>query len=300
MAERRARDEQVSATREQIISAAERLFAERGVVTVSNRQISQAAGQGNNTAVSYHFGGKAELVRAIVRRHAEPIEQARVRRLADLSGSAEVRDWVGCLVRPITEHLAELGVPSWYARFGAQVHTDPGLRDIMAAEFLTTASLREVLEGLNRCVPGMPLAVHVERSEMAGQLIIHHCAERERRLARGATTARSSWHETATGLVDAITGMWSAPVTSPDGGAPAGHGVLASRRPPGEPRSGPEMSMPTRPPRAPGTAARDHTADQPLSTGRTAPLMLLAASEARKTIAEASSAGSATRPMLPA
>ncbi|MGO4759077.1 TetR family transcriptional regulator, partial [Streptomyces sp. 2MCAF27] len=64
MAGRTARAEQVSATRELILTAAERLFAERGVYAVSNRQVSEAAGQGNNAAVGYHFGTKADLVRA--------------------------------------------------------------------------------------------------------------------------------------------------------------------------------------------------------------------------------------------
>lgn len=50
------RAEQVSATREALLTAAERLFAERGVQAVAHRQISVAAGQRNQAAVNYHFG----------------------------------------------------------------------------------------------------------------------------------------------------------------------------------------------------------------------------------------------------
>src|SRR3954453_12180766 len=103
MAGRTARAEQVSATRELILTAAERLFAERGVYAVSNRQVSEAAGQGNNAAVGYHFGTKADLVRAITRKHAERIERARARMLAATGDSADLREWVACLVRPSTE-----------------------------------------------------------------------------------------------------------------------------------------------------------------------------------------------------
>jgi len=39
-------------------------------------------------------------------------------------------------------------------------------------------------------------------------------AERERALAEGADTPRSSWRDAATGLVDALAGLWLAPVTS--------------------------------------------------------------------------------------
>ena len=95
------RAERVSATRELILAAAERLFAEHGVFAVSNRQVSEAAGQGNNTAVGYHFGTKADLVRAIARKHAEQIERLRLRMVAEIGDSADVRDWVACLVRPV-------------------------------------------------------------------------------------------------------------------------------------------------------------------------------------------------------
>ncbi|MFF3141751.1 TetR family transcriptional regulator, partial [Streptomyces sp. NPDC057927] len=167
MAARTVRAEQVSATRESILSAAERLYAEQGVYAVSNRQVSEAAGQGNNAAVGYHFGTRADLVRAIVRKHFVRIEQVRLRLLAELDEeSADIRDWVACLVCPLTEHLAELGRPSWYARFTAQVMTDPALRRIVIDETLSSPSMRMVLERLHRCLSDLPVEVHAERSDM--------------------------------------------------------------------------------------------------------------------------------------
>ncbi|MFF0156247.1 TetR/AcrR family transcriptional regulator [Streptomyces sp. NPDC005263] len=213
MAGRTVRAEQVSATRELILTAAERLFAERGVYTVSNRQVSEAAGQGNNAAVGYHFGTKTDLVRAIIRRHAEPIGEIRARLLAATGDSTDVRDWVDCLVRPVPEHLAALGSPTWYARFCAQVMTDPALRRTMAEESLASPDLRQIVEGLRRCLPELPDDVRAERGDMARHLIVHVCAERERALAEHTPTPRSTWHEAATGLVDAVVGMWQAPVT---------------------------------------------------------------------------------------
>ncbi|WP_404804756.1 TetR/AcrR family transcriptional regulator [Microbispora sitophila] len=206
------RADRVSVTRERILSAAERLFAEHGVFAVSNRQVSEAAGQGNNAAVGYHFGTKADLVRAIARRHAERVDRIREQMLADIGDSADVRDWVACLVRPVTEHLAAQGNPTWYARFIAQVVTDPSLRAVIAEE--THASLRQAMDGFIRCLPELPSEVRAERSDMARQLITHVCAERERALAEGAPTPRSSWHDTATGLIDALVGLWLAPVSN--------------------------------------------------------------------------------------
>ncbi|MFI6935243.1 TetR/AcrR family transcriptional regulator [Streptomyces sp. NPDC050287] len=213
MAGRTVRAEQVSATRELILTAAERLFAERGVYTVSNRQVSEAAGQGNNAAVGYHFGTKTDLVRAIIRKHAARIEEIRARLLAAVGDSTDVRDWVDCLVRPVPEHLAALGSPTWYARFCAQVMTDPALRRLMAEESLSSPSLRQIVEGVRRCLPDMPDEVRVERGDMVRHLIVHVAAERERALAENTPTPRTSWHDATTGLVDAVVGMWLAPVT---------------------------------------------------------------------------------------
>ena len=207
------RTERASATRELILTTAERLFAEHGVLAVSNRQISEAAGQGNNTAVGYHFGTKADLVRAIVRKHTDQLERLRLQALARADSFTELRDWVDCLVRPTTEHLASLGTPTWFARFSAQIMTDPTLREVMIEEALTASSMLQVIDGLNRCLADLPLAVRAERSDMARQLMVHMWAERERALADGTPTARVSWDDAATGLIDAIVGIWQAPVT---------------------------------------------------------------------------------------
>lgn len=94
MAGRTVRAERADATRELILTAAERLFAERGVNSVSNRRVGEAAGQGNDTAVGHHFGTKAELVRAILRKHAGHTEEIRCRLPARIGDSTDVRDWV--------------------------------------------------------------------------------------------------------------------------------------------------------------------------------------------------------------
>ncbi|QFZ21521.1 TetR/AcrR family transcriptional regulator [Saccharothrix syringae] len=214
MSGRTAGAERSSETRDRILAAAERLFAEFGVSAVSNRRIGEAAGQGNNFAVGYHFGTRAELVRAIVRRHAGQVERTRVRMLAGIGDSDDVEDWVACLVRPLTEHLAALGSPTWYARFGARVMTEPVLRQVVVDEALDAESAVRVLDGLNRCLPALPVAVYLERGAMTRHLLTHTCAERERALAARAPTARASWDEAASGLIAAIVGLWLAPVTA--------------------------------------------------------------------------------------
>ncbi|MEV6877392.1 helix-turn-helix domain-containing protein [Amycolatopsis sp. NPDC051128] len=205
--------DRASATRESILVTAERLFAEDGVHAVSNRHISEAAGQGNNAAVNYHFGTKVDLVRAIVRKHTGPMERIRAELVEAIDGDGDLRDWVACLVRPSTTYLQQLGAPTWFARFSAQVLTDPVLRAIIVEESLSSPALARAVDGLYRCLDGLPADVRAERGDMARQLMIHMTAERERALAEGTETPRANWDDAGTGLVDAITGLLLAPVT---------------------------------------------------------------------------------------
>lgn len=211
-----ARGRQAEGTRELIMATAERLFAEHGVAAVSSRQISEAAGQGNNAAVGYHFGTKADLVRAILRRHGEQIERRRAEHVAGLSADARVPDWVDCLVRPLTEHLAELGVPSWYARFALQLSTDPALGAMAAEERLNSPSMRRISKGLRPSLAALPREVREQRLEMIRHLIGHTCADRERTLAASAPGASklADWDRAARLLVDAVSGLLLAPVTA--------------------------------------------------------------------------------------
>jgi AcrR family transcriptional regulator len=218
--DRGVRADRAGETRELILAAAERLFAEHGVAAVSNRQVSEAAGQGNNTAVGYHFGTKVELVRAIVRKHSGAIERLRQRMLAEHGDSADLRYWVSCLVRPLPEYLAELDSPTWYARFAAQVMTDPALRAVIVDDALAAPTVLQTLDGLNRCLPTLPLPVRLERGDMARTLLMHTCAGYERALAEGTPTVRASWPETAAGLTDAIVGMLLSPATPTPGRDP--------------------------------------------------------------------------------
>ncbi len=209
-----SRTERANGTREAILTAAERLFAEHGLYAVSNRQVSESAGQGNNAAVGYHFGTKTDLVRAIEERHRVPIERLREQMVAEIGDSGQLRDWVACLVRPLTDHLAELGNPTWYARFAAQAMADPAYHKTVVKDALSSPSLVEVIGRINRCLPELPAALHTERNIMARNLLMHTCAECERSLAEGATFPRTNWQAAASGLIDAIVGLWLAPVSA--------------------------------------------------------------------------------------
>ena len=87
----------VDGTRERLLDAAERLFAEAGY-TASLRDITAAAGA-NLAAVNYHFGSKEELVKAVLLRRVGPINAERRRRLAALE-SPTTEDVVRAFLEP--------------------------------------------------------------------------------------------------------------------------------------------------------------------------------------------------------
>ena len=205
------------ATQELILDTAERLFAEHGMFAVSNRQIGEAAGQGNTAVVGYHFGSKADLVRALVRRHTAEVERVREAMLAEVGDSTEVRDWVACLVRPTTDHLAALGTPTWFARFGAQVmRTRPCGRSWCRSPSRRRPCSRPSTVSTGACPPCRWTSTS-NAATSGRHLIVHMCAERERALAEGAPTPRATWQEAASGLIDALVGMWLAPVSAVEG-----------------------------------------------------------------------------------
>jgi AcrR family transcriptional regulator len=101
--ERRARADRTRAT---LIRAAERLMAERGIEGASLNDIVTLAGQRNRSAILFHFGGRDELVTAIVLKHRPAINHARNEMLDTVqAGTPTVRQVVEALVWPTARCL---------------------------------------------------------------------------------------------------------------------------------------------------------------------------------------------------
>lgn len=83
---RRGRRRDAAGTREALLAAGTRLFAERGYDGVSVRAIARTAGV-NTALISYHFGGKRRLYLAIIGATFTEIV-SRIERLADSSKPA--------------------------------------------------------------------------------------------------------------------------------------------------------------------------------------------------------------------
>ena len=105
-----------TATRDKLLDAAAALFAERGVANVSLAEIVRAADQRNRSALHYHFGGRDQVVEAILARDVPALRERRLALLATAQAAPadDVRSVAEALVRPVTE-LAQRG---WRERAG--------------------------------------------------------------------------------------------------------------------------------------------------------------------------------------
>ncbi len=99
-----------SATREKLLDAATRAFAEEGVFNASLIEITRRAGQRNRSALNYHFGSREGVLCAVLERHVEFLARREGELLAvalDAPGD-DVASVVEAIVRPAAE-LAESG-----------------------------------------------------------------------------------------------------------------------------------------------------------------------------------------------
>jgi AcrR family transcriptional regulator len=166
-------------SREAMILAAERLFAERGVAAVSLREIGAAAGQRNNSAAQYHFGSKPGLVEAIFAFRMTAINARREAALAELDASGrpdEVRGLVEAYIRPLAESLAESDGERWYLRFLARVAADPDLRDRSRGDREFTAGIDEVVRRLDLALADVPQPIRDERLQAVATLLVNTLA----------------------------------------------------------------------------------------------------------------------------
>ncbi len=106
-----ATDTRGQKTRERLLDAAERLFAEYGFSETSLRAVTSEAGA-NLAAVGYHFGSKADLLREVVRRVVRPLHAEQLRLLEELEGGESklsVEELLEAYVSPMFDLLTRDG-----------------------------------------------------------------------------------------------------------------------------------------------------------------------------------------------
>jgi AcrR family transcriptional regulator len=192
-----------SGVRDDLISAAERLFAERGSDVVSLREINAAAGSTNASAIQYHFGGRTGLIRAVLERHDVAIE-ARRHALLDAyeaAGSDDLRALGAALVEPLAAELGVEGGPG-YLQLCADLYNRPNPTfDLGAIAGSSFGRWRDLVEPLLA-----PEAVRLHRRFDSLRFTVSE-------LARRGRTGRQDHRLFTSQLVDLVTALLTAPVS---------------------------------------------------------------------------------------
>lgn len=152
-------------------TAAQRLFALRGIDGVSIRDIVSAAGQRNNASLHYHFGSKEALIGELLLDGAKKIDanrQAMIDVMLTSGVPYDVRAVLEALVRPVSQLTEDGENGSTYIRFVANLQMNH------RGFFRTTignrwnAGYRRCVEMLREILSDVPAALLEQRISMMG------------------------------------------------------------------------------------------------------------------------------------
>jgi AcrR family transcriptional regulator len=198
-------------TRDRILDAADRLFAQRGFDGTSLRALTAQAGV-NLAAVNYHFGSKLELLRGALARHVEPINAERLLRLDKLlldPRGLTVEQVLDALFRPAFEftHASRKNAREIHGMLALLFREPPELVQPLLGELFETVVERFVA-ALADLLPALPREVLERRYSMAMGAMIHLLAD--------ARLARLDFpeHERVDELVAFVAGALRAPALS--------------------------------------------------------------------------------------
>ena len=144
-----------ASTRDLLLDAAARLFAERGIDNVSLAEIVRTAGQRNMSAVHYHFGNRDEILRAVLARHVPAIAERRrdlLQRARARPG--DVRSAAEAIVRPVTEFAQRGWRERAYLQIGAELSRTIDREPGRSRDLMTQTVGPDGVEGV--CGPGAP------------------------------------------------------------------------------------------------------------------------------------------------
>jgi TetR/AcrR family transcriptional regulator, regulator of cefoperazone and chloramphenicol sensitivity len=205
-----------TATKTLLLREAERLFARRGLYQVTVREILEAAGQRNVSAINYHFGSRDGVLNAILIRHGDPTDVARGELLGQCGRDATSRELIAALVLPYAAHLASPSgrdylriVAQLSSRFSAWRDPNPG----------TGPHLLEILGALEERPMGLSAAIRRERVIELIMLMTVAMAERARVIEAGRRVELDEDTFNAN-LTDVLVGVLESPLHGPLRGSP--------------------------------------------------------------------------------
>lgn len=201
-------------TKTKMIDAAERLFSEKGVDAVQLREIIEAAGQRNTSALQYHFKSREGLVEAVFKRRMAPINKLRLSMLSEVLESREpitAMVLARAIVLPLAHELFRATKPTYYASFLAQVLTSSHhFAALQGAEHYS--GIRECTLHYRHIMPDLDLDLLNRRIRMAISSTVREFAFIEREIRKsGKFSDRDLIYVAVGNVVDAVAGILAAP-----------------------------------------------------------------------------------------
>jgi AcrR family transcriptional regulator len=203
-------------TREKLLDAAARLYAERGIADVSIAEIVRSAGQRNASALHYHFGSREGVLVALLERHIPDIRQRRLELLdaARNRPADDARVAVEAVVRPITEFARRGWRERAYLQYGSDLANTLDRASPTVRNLLRETSGYEAWDLLRARCPDVPAQIWPERMAICTAFIGRAAADRAALLdggAKGSILPDDVWVDN---LIDMVLGAMTAPVTA--------------------------------------------------------------------------------------
>jgi AcrR family transcriptional regulator len=141
--------------RDRLISAAEDLFASRGIRAVSLREINRQAAQRNVSALQYHFGDRDGLLQAVLEKHRQATEPQRHVLLDryEATTPGDVRQLAAAFVVPLAAKLADPDGGRAYLQIASEHYTSAGTLDELVPDMTNLDSMRRWHRLLNPLLP---------------------------------------------------------------------------------------------------------------------------------------------------
>jgi AcrR family transcriptional regulator len=177
-------------TEERLLETAERLFGIHGLDGVSLRQIGVEAGSLNTVAVRYHFGGKTQLLEAIVHRRIPSQEARRALLLSEASLAGTLDDpkvLLGIILRPMADERDCHGGHS-YAAFMLSLRRSASPWYPTRTMSTDSPVMVEVLNRLQSTMPQLPKSLFLSRVWHASTLYLSALVDRDQRVGAGLPT----------------------------------------------------------------------------------------------------------------